>query len=344
MDMDVDTSEVDLGDFSDLSDFSDFGDMNDTQEETSEVKNEETTEEIKNEIKNENNKETVRVIMVSFGSLFTRRLQQRDEEGTTEQEMEHMQYTLEIFTQYMGKHTSAIFTDAKVHKTQKEWTPNNARVRIQYETLNRDTVWPELHNKVAVKRRTPAPSFTLFSVFGNVIYCPFAREIECTAIRNLSHVAVLSKITRDETLNRGPSSVLLMRYALSGHIGHNIQTSYNCMLEVMLVKLFRKTVHIVPRTEEDASTVYFRIPSMKLFNETLDCIEKSQRSTMAASVIAEHMEHCTAYVQVTYLGTMFVRYVWDTNHPVFALSDIEDVKTFFMETTKTLANVINMIS
>jgi hypothetical protein len=317
--------------------------------------NEEMNEEINEEISGEtgeHNKETTKVLKVSFGGIFFTRELPKAFAGvdsvTPDMAMANQctQDTLHIFTHYIGLPTNAIITETKRHRVPKPWTPNNARVRIQYETLNSDTIWPELHNKVALKRRTPTQSFTLFSVFGNIIYCPFEKEIECTAVRNLSHVSVLSKITRDETHNRGPSAVLLMRYALSGHIGHNIQTRSNCMLEVMLLRVFRSAIQVVPRTEEDISTVYFRIPSMKQFNETLEQAPALGIPSAATppSAIIEHMEQCTAYVQVTYLGTMFVRYVWDTNHPLISLAEIDHAKSFFMATTTQLANIVNTIS
>ncbi len=313
--------------------------------------------ELHDEINSGQNQDATKNIKVSFGGIFfTREIPDtvsNDHYTTPELFMTHQSTTniLSPFIHYIGHPSNTAITETRRSRVTKQWIPNNARVRILYETCNRDTIWQELQDKVALKRKTSRTSFTLFSVFGNIIYCPYEREIECTAIRNLSHVPVISKITRDEKQNGNPSKILLLRYALSGQIGHNIQTRSNCMLEVMLSRIFRNVIEIVPRTEEDSSTVYFRIPSMSHFNDTIENMEHIHALipvlggiSVPQSSIVEHMEHCTAYIQVTYLGTMFVRYVWDKGHPMITEPDIENTKHFFMQTTMRLSSIVNAIS
>ena len=121
---------------------------------------------------------------------------------------------------------------------------------------------PTLNEKVAVYGQQLRMSFILYTVFGTVSYQPENLSVECSGVRNLSHMDSLAK-----TIHQFPLvSVYLTRYCVESSIGRYVEVCEGGFIERVLRILYKSDiVYIAGRLDDVTNATHFKINSVADF-------------------------------------------------------------------------------
>ena len=228
----------------------------------------------------------------------------------------------------------------------------NGHMTLMYDTSNQH-VWPQIHSRVAILKKRPMLFYTVYSVFGNIFYQPYACAVTCTAVQRLSNAAIISRLLRDEDTGGYPLSVSIKRISVAGNLGRHIQVTFACMLETMLAHSFKDSISIVHRTEERCNSVYFTVLSVKRFlttGEQNGFIGRNGMSGMedslspyADALRTNVFKDCRVHVHVTYVGNTFFRFAWDQEHLQIPYEDLEKTESLIRNASNAFVAILKFL-